>query len=81
MYISFLSFILTLAFGLVVIIRMGRKRKLLNTTENMKTEHPVWHFKRLALLRRLVAGFPPMWPGFRPRSGHVGFVEDKTVLG
>jgi hypothetical protein len=32
-------------------------------------------------LRRLVAGFPPLRLGFDPRSGHVGFVVDKVVLG
>jgi hypothetical protein len=32
-------------------------------------------------LRRLVVGFPPRWPGFEPRSGHVGFVVDKVALG
>jgi hypothetical protein len=28
---------------------------------------------------RLVAGFPPQWPGFEPGSGHVVFVVDKVV--
>jgi hypothetical protein len=28
-----------------------------------------------------VAGFPPRRPGFDPRSGHVGVVVDKVVLG
>jgi hypothetical protein len=32
-------------------------------------------------LRRLVAGFPPRWPGFEPRSDHVGFVMDQVALG
>jgi hypothetical protein len=27
------------------------------------------------------AGFPPPWPGFDPRSGHVGFVVDKVARG
>jgi hypothetical protein len=26
-------------------------------------------------LRRLVAGFPPRRPGFKPGSGHVGFCD------
>jgi hypothetical protein len=30
---------------------------------------------------RLVAGFPPRWPGFEPRSGHGEFVVDKVALG
>jgi hypothetical protein len=34
-----------------------------------------------AMLRRLVAGFPPWRPGFEPRSGHVGFVVGKVALG
>jgi hypothetical protein len=34
----------------------------------------------LPQLRRLVAGFPRRWPGFKPRSGHVGFVVDKVAL-
>jgi hypothetical protein len=32
-------------------------------------------------LRQLVAIFPPQQPGFRPRSGHIGFVVDKAALG
>jgi hypothetical protein len=32
------------------------------------------------LLRRLVAAFPPWWPGFDPKSG-VGFVLNKVALG
>jgi hypothetical protein len=33
------------------------------------------------LIRRLVAGFPLGRPWFEPRSGHVGFVVDKVILG
>jgi hypothetical protein len=33
------------------------------------------HFKRL------VAGFPPRRPGFKPGSSHVGFVVDNVALG
>jgi hypothetical protein len=32
-------------------------------------------------LRQLVAGFPPQGPGFKPRSGYVGFVVDKATFG
>jgi hypothetical protein len=32
-------------------------------------------------LRRLVAGFPPLRPGFDSGSVHVGFVVDKVALG
>jgi hypothetical protein len=32
------------------------------------------------MLRRLVAGFPPRWPGFDPRPSHVGFVVNKAAL-
>jgi hypothetical protein len=32
-------------------------------------------------LTRLVAGFPLRWPGFNPRSSHVGSVVDKVALG
>jgi hypothetical protein len=32
-------------------------------------------------LKRLVAGFPPRRPGFKPGSGHVGFVVDKVAPG
>jgi hypothetical protein len=32
-------------------------------------------------LKRLVAGFPPRRPGFKPGSSHVGFVVDKVALG
>jgi hypothetical protein len=35
----------------------------------------------MAVLRRLVAGYPPRQTGFQPRSGHVGFVVDKVALG
>jgi hypothetical protein len=36
--------------------------------------------KAVPELKRLVAGFPPRWPGFESRSGHVGFVVDKVAL-
>jgi hypothetical protein len=32
-------------------------------------------------LKRLAAGFPPRWPGFKRGNGHVGFVVDKVALG
>jgi hypothetical protein len=32
-------------------------------------------------LKQLVASFPPQRPGFKPRSGYVGFVVDKAALG
>jgi hypothetical protein len=32
-------------------------------------------------LRRLVTGFPPWWPGFKPRSGHIGLMVNKVALG
>jgi hypothetical protein len=32
-------------------------------------------------LRRQVAGFSPLRPGFPPGSVHVGFVVDKEALG
>jgi hypothetical protein len=32
-------------------------------------------------LRRLVSGFPPRWPRFDPRLGHVGFVLNEVALG
>jgi hypothetical protein len=32
-------------------------------------------------LMRLVAGFPPRWPEFDPRSSHMGFVVNKVELG
>jgi hypothetical protein len=32
-------------------------------------------------LRRLVVGYPSLWLGFEPRSGHVVFVVDKVALG
>jgi hypothetical protein len=31
-------------------------------------------------LKRLVAGFPPRRPGFKPGSSHVEFVVDKVAL-
>jgi hypothetical protein len=31
--------------------------------------------KAVPYLRRLVAGFPPWQPGFKPGSGHVGFCD------
>jgi hypothetical protein len=27
-----------------------------------------------------IARFPPRWPRFEPRSGHMGFVVDKAAL-
>jgi hypothetical protein len=38
-------------------------------------------FLAVQKLRRLVAGFPPRWSGFEPRSRHVRFVVDKDALG
>jgi hypothetical protein len=35
----------------------------------------------LYVLVVLVAGFPFLRPGVEPRSGHVGFVVDKVVVG
>jgi hypothetical protein len=32
-------------------------------------------------LKRLVAGFSPRLPGFKPGSSHVGFVVEKVALG
>jgi hypothetical protein len=32
-------------------------------------------------LKQLVAGFPTQRPGFKTRSGYVGFVVDKAALG
>jgi hypothetical protein len=37
--------------------------------------------KAAPYLKRLVAGFPPRRPGFKPGSGQVGFVVDKVALG
>jgi hypothetical protein len=34
-----------------------------------------------AVLRRLVAGFPPLRPGFKPRSCYVRYMVDKVALG
>jgi hypothetical protein len=30
-------------------------------------------------IAQAVTGFPPWWPGFDPRSGHVGFVVDEVA--
>jgi hypothetical protein len=38
-------------------------------------------FRPVAVLRRLVAGFPPRRSGFDPKSKHVGFVAGKVALG
>jgi hypothetical protein len=35
----------------------------------------------IATVMRLVSCFPPLLPGFEPRSGHVRFVVDKLALG
>jgi hypothetical protein len=37
--------------------------------------------KAVPQLRWLFAGFQLWWPGFDPRSGHVGFVVNKVTLG
>jgi hypothetical protein len=41
----------------------------------------VLHYKAVSLLKQLGGGFPQRWPGFEPRSDHVGFVVDSVVLG
>jgi hypothetical protein len=38
-------------------------------------------YRAAPYLRRLVAGFPPRRPGFKPGYGHVVFVVDKVALG
>jgi hypothetical protein len=43
-------------------------------------EHRLLLFKAVPQLRRSVPGFPPRWPGFEPKSIHVGFVVDKVTL-
>jgi hypothetical protein len=35
----------------------------------------------LAIVQWLFVGFPPLRPGFEPRSVLVGFVVDKVALG
>jgi branched-subunit amino acid transport protein len=35
----------------------------------------------MSMLRLLTAGLLPLWPRFKPRSVHVGFVVDKVTLG
>jgi hypothetical protein len=38
-------------------------------------------FTKAKAVRRSVADFPPRRPGFKPSSGHVGFVVDKVARG
>jgi hypothetical protein len=37
--------------------------------------------KGRAIAQAVIAGFPPRRLGFKPGSGHVGFVVDKVALG
>jgi hypothetical protein len=37
--------------------------------------------KAAPYLKRLVAGFPPRRPVFKPGSSHVGYVVEKVALG
>jgi hypothetical protein len=46
----------------------------------LKTCQPSSRNKAAPYLKRLVAGFPPRRPGFKPGSSHVGFVVDKVAL-
>jgi hypothetical protein len=51
-----------------------RERERERGEEGWKNEVTI-HF------RRLVASFSPWWPGFNPRSVHMGFLVDKVALG
>jgi hypothetical protein len=42
---------------------------------------PLGSMLAVPYLRPLVAGFPPLPPGFEPRLDNVGFVVDKVALG
>jgi hypothetical protein len=41
----------------------------------------VRQISKIYKFKRLVAGFPPRRPGFKPGSSHVGFVVGKVALG
>jgi hypothetical protein len=53
------------------------------TTIKKKRDHLATKFleKVVPQFKRLVDGFPPRRPGFKPESSHVGFVVDKAALG
>jgi hypothetical protein len=36
---------------------------------------------KVRALKRLVAGYPPRRPWFKPGSSHLGFIVDKVALG
>jgi hypothetical protein len=55
---------------------------LRNTSKSLtQMRGQLHHWGPVSRLRRLVDGFPPRWPEFDPRSGHVGFVVDEVALG
>jgi hypothetical protein len=52
----------------------------------VKAQKQVWvyrHFTREvgSAVVEAVTSFPPQLPGFKTKSGHVGFVVDKVALG
>jgi hypothetical protein len=54
---------------------------LINCVVNKYVAEMSTGFTCLGMLKRLVAGFPPRRPGFKPGFSHVGFVVDKVALG
>jgi hypothetical protein len=39
------------------------------------------YIKAMPQLWQLVAGFPQLWPGYDPRSDHVGSIVNRVALG
>jgi hypothetical protein len=62
---------------------MGKKLEMLEVNMSISSDlvnGSEWS-EAMPQLRQLVACFPTWQPRFKPRSGHVGFLVDKVVLG
>jgi hypothetical protein len=65
----------------MLIISGISKENIFRVEQQMDMGHKEGYKRAAPQLKRLVAGFPPRRPGFKPGSSHVGFVVDKVALG
>jgi hypothetical protein len=61
--------------------KLGRVWKKVAVAKSLRCATFSSKDKVMPQLRRLVTGFPPRRPEFKPGSGHVGFVVDELALG
>jgi hypothetical protein len=62
------------------IVRVSKCHIYLNVLQHFDVELKIYYFTINILLKKIVAGFPPLRPGLKPGSNHVGFVVDKVAV-